>query len=208
MKILVLGANGRTGCHLVRLALKRGDTVSAVVRSEEKRPDIQHDDLTVLVGDPCDANFLSDVFHGHDAVVSALGGRRPTKAATSVYPLSASAIVKAAHNTGVERILVTSSALLFPRRSLMEKILPLIVPNIVSNATRMEEILRDSPIRWTVARCGFLTDKEETEYRAEQGKLPTKGSSVSRQSLAHFLIDAVQRSETTRQVFGVSAPAR
>lgn len=113
MKLVVLGANGRTGKHVLRQAIERGADVTAVVRSEGKRPPIEHDRLRVVVGDPCDPDFLTEVFRGHDAVVSTLGGRLPTKAATAVYPLSAEAIVTAACATGLQKVVVTSSALLF-----------------------------------------------------------------------------------------------
>jgi putative NADH-flavin reductase len=115
VKLVVLGANGRTGTRVLQAALDRDMDVTAVVRSASKQPDIRHEKLTVMVGDPCDAAFLKPVFRGQDAVISTLGGRRPTRSATSVYFRSADAIVEAAWDTGLKRVLVTSTALLFPR---------------------------------------------------------------------------------------------
>ena len=40
MKLVVLGANGRTGKLVVQEALEMGETVTAVVRSEAKKLDI------------------------------------------------------------------------------------------------------------------------------------------------------------------------
>ena len=84
MKLVVLGANGRTGKHVLDAALADGCDVTAVVRREDALRDVTHDKLKVVVGDPCDPSFLATVFQGQDAVISTLGGRRPTKAATSV----------------------------------------------------------------------------------------------------------------------------
>ena len=206
MKIVVLGANGRTGNLLVRLALERAADVTAVVRSEGKCIDLKDDSLTTMVGDPCDPKFLSRVLRGKDVLVSTLGGRTPTKTATSVYHMSAEAIVEAAGATGLKRVLVTSTALLFPPRSVLDRLLPMIVRNAVRSARQMEETLKGADISWTFARCGFLTNNDECRYRAEIDRLPSNGSSVSRVGLASFLIDAIEKPNATCQVFGVSGP--
>ena len=206
MKIVVLGANGRTGIHVVRQALECGFEVTAVVRSEAKRPSIPHENLTVAVGDPCDPGFLATIFAGKDAVISTLGGRMPTKKATSVYPRSAEAIVEGARQSGLKRVLVTSSALLFDAGSLIDKILVFVVHRVVSSATRMEQTLLSSGLDVTIARCGFLNDGDETAYRAEADALPANGSAIARQSLSRFLIDSAQGQWTDGRVYGVSCP--
>lgn len=109
MELVVLGANGGTGKHVLRAALDDGMSVTAVVRSENKLPKIQHPKLKTVVGDPCDPMFLKTVLRDQDALISTLGGRAPTRAATSVYDLSADAIVEAAWETGLKRVLVTST---------------------------------------------------------------------------------------------------
>lgn len=206
MKLVVLGANGRTGKLVVLEALAAGDTVTAVVRSESRRLSIQHDHLNVVVGDPCNPKFLGKIFAGQDAVISALGGRSPTKSATSIYWKSADAIVEAAWNSDLKKIAVTSSALLFRRRRLFDKLLATLVPNVLKSATRMEERLLGTKLDVIVARCGFLTDSDERRYRAELGSLPQDGSSVSRLSLARFLIDKTHDTASGPQVYGVSGP--
>jgi hypothetical protein len=130
-------------------------TSRRVVRSASKQPDIRHEKLTVMVGDPCDASFLKRAFRGQDTVISTLGGRRPTRSATSVYFRSADAIVDAAWDTGLKRVLVTSTALLFPRRRLMDGILRSLVPNVVRSATRMEGILESVCPRLDVRKVRF-----------------------------------------------------
>ncbi|MEH6741073.1 MAG: NAD(P)H-binding protein [Sulfitobacter sp.] len=207
MKLVVLGANGRTGRLVVREALHRGETVTAVVRSDAKRPMINHDLLNVVVGDPCDPKFLSQVFRDQDAVISTLGGRMPTKKATSIYWMSADAITEAAWDAGLKKVAVTSSALLFPPKRLIDRFLAAIVRNVVHSANRMEQTLEKTNLDIVVARCGFLTDADETTYRAERGSLPEGGSSISRMSLAQFLVDAIQKPSSGHQVYGVSGPA-
>ena len=207
MKLVVLGANGRTGKLVVAEALAAGDTVTAVVRSNSRRLSLKHDRLSVVVGDPCNPKFLARVFEGQDAVISALGGRRPTRAAMSIYWRSADAIAEAAWNSGLRKVAVTSSALLFPPRRLLDKVLVALVGNVVRSATRMEETLRGTKLDVIVGRCGFLTNSDERRYRAELGALPEDSSSVSRLSLARFLVDNIRNATSGPQVYGVSGPA-
>ncbi|MEM8651805.1 MAG: NAD(P)H-binding protein [Pseudomonadota bacterium] len=208
MNLVVLGANGRTGQLVIQEALAMGDTVTAVVRSETKRPKIESNHLKTVVGDPCDATFLASVFKGQDAVISTLGGRRPTKKAASVYWRSAEAIITAASSVDLKRVAVTSSALLFHNRGLIDTLLATLVHSVVQSATRMEKILLDTNLDIIVGRCGFLTDKDERGYRAELDGLPNCGSSVSRLSLAEFLIDKIREPTSGQHIYGVSCPAK
>lgn len=207
MKLVVLGANGGTGQHVLRAALEDGMTVTAIVRSEGKRPKIDHPNLKTVVGDPCDPAFLKTVLRGQDALISTLGGRAPTKSATSVYYRSADAIVEAAWDTGLKRVLVTSTALLFPEQTLLGTLLQYLVPNVVRSADKMEKVLQSSGLNWTAARAGFLNDAREATYRAAKGALPKDGTAVPRLALARFLVDAVQNPETNYAAYGVSHAA-
>ena len=207
MKLVVLGANGGTGRLVLKAALAGGMEVTAVVRADHKRPKQQHPNLKTVVGDPCDPAFLKTVLCGQDALISTLGGRAPTKAATSVYYRSADAIVEAAWDTGVKRVLVTSTALLFPEQTLLGQILRYLVPNVVRSAERMEQVLKNSSLDWTAARAGFLNDSDDPEYRAERNALPKDGTAVPRSALARFLIDAVQNPATNGAAYGVSKAA-
>ena len=158
------------------------------------------------MGDPCDPKFLARVFEGKDAVISTLGGRSPTKSATSIYWKSADAIVEAAWDSGLRKFAVTSSALLFPRTRLIDMLLATMVRNVVKSATRMESTMVSTNLDVIVARCGFLTNSDHHGYRAELGSLPQNGSSISRHGLAQFLVERVRKTSSGLQVYGVSGP--
>lgn len=207
MKLVILGANGGTGRLVLRAALERGMEVTAVVRADHKRPRVQHPNARTCVGDPCDPAFLKTVLRGQDALISTLGGRAPTRAATSVYYRSAEAIVEAAGETGLTRVLVTSTALLFAEQTWLGQVLRHLVPHVVRSADRMEQILKTSRLTWTSARAGFLNDADETTYRATKGALPRDGTAVPRLALARFLVDALENPDTNCAAYGVSKAA-
>lgn len=207
MKLVVLGANGRTGKHVLQAALEKDMDVTAVVRSADKCLGIQHERLRFAVGDPSDPTFLKQVLRGQDAVVSTLGGRRPTRAATAIYYRSAEAILEAAWETGLKRVLVTSTALLFHEQTQIGRFLRLIFPNVIRSAARMEEIFETSGLNWTTVRSGFLNDTDNACYMATKAGPAKGGTSVSRRALAQFLIDAIDDPAAFGAAFGVTSVA-
>ncbi len=203
MKILLLGANGRTGREFLARALSAGHTVTGLVRAEDRLADVSHERLRVRVGDPCDASVLKPLLPGHDLVVSVLGPRLPSKAASAVYPESAAALVDALQASGVDRLLVTSSALLFPPDTLSVRVLRRLVPRIVEGARRMEERIVSSSLDWTIARTGFLTNDSETTHRLGVGMLPEGAGPVSRAAVSSFLLQEAQHGSHRRKVVGL-----
>ena len=74
MKLVVLGASGRTGRWVSRIAAERGHRVRAVVRDGSEGKVETADE--VVTGDVLDAAVISRAFDGQDAVVSTLGLNR------------------------------------------------------------------------------------------------------------------------------------
>jgi putative NADH-flavin reductase len=73
MNIIVFGASGKTGHHLVRQALEQGHSVIAFVRNPAKLL-IKHDRLKILQGDIMDALKTEQAIKKHDAVLLAAIG--------------------------------------------------------------------------------------------------------------------------------------
>ena len=79
MKLIVFGANGGIGRHVVEQGLAAGHTVTAVARRPESVT-IQHPRFTVRRGDVLNPTGLGPLLAGQEVVVSALGvhDRAPT----------------------------------------------------------------------------------------------------------------------------------
>jgi putative NADH-flavin reductase len=104
MKLFVIGATGHVGTQFVDLALGRGHSVTAFVRSPDKLGP-RHDRLSVVRGDPLSTDGLASAMPGHDAVVTALGVRPP--AAFRPHTLvgdAAASTVAAMTRAGVNRV--------------------------------------------------------------------------------------------------------
>lgn len=203
MNIVLLGANGRTGRLVIKQALAGGHTVTGLVRSADSLGEFQHDRLMVQVGDVTDPTFLTQVFPGHDAVISTVGPRTPRKAHCRIYSDSAAAIVAAMRATGVKRVLVTSTALLFPPSGVFDRVLRMIAKNNQNAAAVMEATIRDADLDYTFARPGFLSDGDDPGYMVKQGAKQSGGRSVSRLALANFLVTELERPAHMRQIVGL-----
>lgn len=75
MKILVLGATGRTGRLFIHKALEEGHSVTAYVRNPDKARTLlaAHQNLTIIPGTLDDARRLAAASSGQDVMVGALG---------------------------------------------------------------------------------------------------------------------------------------
>ena len=71
MKVLVLGANGRVGAHVVKRALEKGHKVTAFVRHSES-VSLLHANLTVVQGDAMHQQDIAKHMAGQEAVISCL----------------------------------------------------------------------------------------------------------------------------------------
>lgn len=71
MRLVILGATGRTGNHLVRQAIAMGHDVTAYVRKPNKLP-MSHERLRVIIGDARDRYGIERVIQHADAVINAI----------------------------------------------------------------------------------------------------------------------------------------
>ncbi len=103
MRLLIVGATGRTGRLVVEQALKRGHSVTAVVRTSSLQETAA---LRVVAADPCKTENLLPLLAGQDAVISCLG-QRPGGNPWLVRD-AAKAMIDAMQKADVRRYLIVS----------------------------------------------------------------------------------------------------
>jgi putative NADH-flavin reductase len=199
MKILVVGATGRTGRLLVRGALGRGHDVTALVRAPEKLGDLAGG-VRVFVGDVFDGGLVSDAVDGQDAVLVALGIAMK-KGDPAVNALGTLNVIRSMQRYGVRRLVVLSAGgtqqghdpnlpLVFER-----VIKPLFLKHAFADLRRMETSVRQSELDWTIVRAsGGLTDgPARGKYRVEPGYSLPGGRRIGRADAAAFMLDELER---------------
>jgi putative NADH-flavin reductase len=206
MKLLVLGATGRTGLEIVRQAAEHGHSVTAFARSPDRLAPFR-DRIAIRQGDLLNSRELEDVIRGHDAVISGFGPRLPvSKADAHLLEQFAVALTQAMLHAGVQRVVVESVAFLF-KGSLLPPVHllgRLFFPGVVADASAMEQIFEDSALDWTLVRPPELTGGPYTgKYRVREGRLPRFGFRISRADVADFMLKAAENHASSRKIVGV-----
>jgi len=206
MKLVVLGATGGTGLEIVRQAIERGHSVTALVRSPERLKPFR-DRIIVKQGDLLNPAELEQVVQSQDAVLSGFGPRVPvSKADANLLQRFAVALTSAMVHAGTRRVVVESVAFLFrdslvPPAYLLGR---LFFPRTVADASAMERVFGESDLDWTMVRPPGLTDKPYTgKYRLREGHLPRFGFTISRADVADFMLKVVENRSAIRKVVGV-----
>jgi nucleoside-diphosphate-sugar epimerase len=195
MNIVLFGANGQTGRLLTDRVLAAGHSAVAVTRHPDEFP-ITHPRLIVADGDVRDAASTVDVVGGADAVLSTLGVPFSIRR-IDTYSVGVRNIVAAMQETGARRLVVVSStgAYRYPNRidtPFALRILEPILTRTIGKSTyddqrRMERIVRDSGLDWTIVRPSGLFDlPEPTNYVA--GEVEPVGGYTARIDLADYLV--------------------
>lgn len=205
MRLLVLGATGKTGTQVIDLALGRGYQVTAFVRSPAK---ITRRDplLEVRHGDPHWTDQLAGALPGHDVVISALGVRPPEafRPHTLVQECAASTVA-AMTTAGVRRLVLVSAAVLFPEEGLRFAVFRWLLQHIARDLGTAEELVRATSLDWTIARPPRLVERPVETYRSRRDALPAGGFSMSFRALAAFMLDAAEHGSHVHETVGLAA---
>ena len=213
MRLAIFGANGQTGRLATALALKRGHQVAAATRNPAGFP-LSDPSLEVIEADARDPAAVADVISGADAVVSTLGVTF-TREPVDTYSVGTANIVAGMRSAGTRRLVVVSSTAAYPtRRSHRPLTLRLAEPiitrtigrTVYDDIRRMETVVRDSGLEWTIVRPSGLFDlPEPTAYTC--GEVDPVGPFTARIDLADYLVWLASDSTTDGRSVVVSTTA-
>ena len=156
MKVLILGAAGRTGLLVVKKAIAAGHEVTAFVRQEDDRDGIDTH-VTMCIGDARSEEDLTRALIGQDAVISTLG---PTKPGDTVISVATALLIKVARRYKVKRVIMMSSFLAIDRfkPNPIVKFALKLMNGIVSHFISAEKQFEVSGLDYTVVYATRLTN--------------------------------------------------
>jgi len=202
MKLLVIGASGRTGRRVVEEAVSRGHPVTAFVRVAPK--DRFPPEARGVIGNPMRIGDLVSHLADQDVIVSCLGQRSAADA--HVLRDSAAVVLGAMGRSTVRRYIVVSQGLLFESRNPLISLLRVLLARHLTDSAAMERRLVQSEVPWNIVRPPRLTEgRQSTGYRAAINARPTGAWSMGRANLAAFLVDEAESGTYQRQIVGVAA---
>jgi uncharacterized protein len=108
MKIALIGASGFVGTSVLNEALNRGHLVTAIVRNPEKIT-VKHKHLTIIKSDVLKED-ISSLITGIDALISTYNAGWKNQELYHDFINGYEAILKAAKNVGLSRLLVVGGA--------------------------------------------------------------------------------------------------
>lgn len=214
MKILLLGATGRTGKLIIEEAIKRGHSISAIARNPEKLKDYK---VEITQGTPYDYETVEKAIKGCDAVITTLNVSRksdnpwaPLAAPKDMISKSAANAVKAMKKTGIKRFVALGA--IGAGRSW--KTAPAILKLIVSMSNlriafrdhgRQEEILENANIDYTICRAPMLSAEINNTgaVATPEGQRPANRY-LSRNSAAEFFIKIIENGEHFRETVSLA----
>ncbi|MBM7566321.1 NAD(P)-dependent oxidoreductase [Paenibacillus sacheonensis] len=211
MKIAIFGANGPTGRLLTRQALAEGHSVTAITRHPDQFP-LEHEDLRVMSGDVYHRESVENAVAGQEAVLSTLGvpfSRKPI----TVYSQGIGHILHAMNRFGVRRLLCVSSSATEPHVDpeggfFFERIVQPMITNTIGKTLyedmrRMEEIVRNSDLDWTIIRpSGLFETPEVTPYQTAENHI--RGRFTSRADLANCMLRQLTSDRYLRKTAAVA----
>lgn len=200
MKLVLYGASGILGSRILAEALRRGHSVTAVVRDPDRYTP-PAGNIKVVQGDAMDVASVAAVTRGHDAVLTAIGG------SGEVVKEVARLLLEGLATSGVKRLVVTGGA------GSLEVEPGVLLMNTASfhtewkvtaqaHADALREYRRNESIDWTyISPAALIAPGERTgKFRLGENQLITDDKGESRISAEDFAVAFLDEVENPRHI--------
>jgi len=128
--IFVTGATGYTGRWVVAQLLKRKETVRCLVRETSRLDDLEHPNVSLVVGNLEDVDVWAETLIGADALISV------------AHIQYAPFVIEACQRVGISRVVFLSSTWRFSK----------VMTPVVASVIRGEEAVESSGLDYTILR--------------------------------------------------------
>lgn len=205
MKVLVVGAAGKTGRSVVGQALAAGHRVTALVHRGDGY-DVPG--VTVVVGDATEPGTAAAAVAGQDAVIDTVGGKTPYRR-TTLETRVGETLIAAMREHGVRRLVVTSSLGVGDSVANTPAPVKIVVATFLRGSTRdktqLEAVVRASGLDWVITRPAVLTDKPATgDIRVLSTASRDQARGLTRADLAAFLVAQLTSDDHLNQAVTVT----
>jgi putative NADH-flavin reductase len=206
MNITIIGASAGIGIETVKRGLNRNHSITTLSRTEiaEKKS------IKMILGDATNKADVTNAIQNADALIITLGTGKNMKA-TTLFSDFAKLIVEIdrENKIAIPFIFVTGFGAGESKNYvswLVKMFLKYFLKDVYADKTKMEEIITNSDLNWTVVRPGRLLDKEFTEKYRIENKL-FKGiniGGINRADVADFLIKQAEEQTELKKYVAIS----
>lgn len=193
MKVIVFGATGSIGKHLISQALEQGHEVTAFCRNILKLENLKHQNLKLAQGDVSNTSDVSAAVKSQDVIIIALGSGNNRKSV--VRSIGTKNIIAAMKTHQVNRVICQSTLGTYESNQNLNFFWKHIMfgwylKQIFQDHELQEKYVQESSLDWTIVRPGAFTDGEKTESYSH-GFSPTDKTlklKISRADVADFIL--------------------
>ena len=208
MNITIIGASAGIGLETVKRGLDRNHSITTLSRSGieigEKKS------LKVILGDATNKADLLSSIQNADAIIVTLGTSKNMNATTLFSDFAQLMVeIQKENKIDIPFIFVTGFGAGESKNYvpwLVKMFLKYFLKDVYADKTKMEEIVTNSDLNWTVVRPGKLLDKELTEKYRIENKL-FKGiniGGINRADVADFLIKQAEEQTELKKYIALS----
>jgi len=163
VKLIIFGASGGTGKHLVQLAANAKHEVTAFVRTPSKLGPVP-EGVKVVQGDVHDARAVEDAMAGQEGALIAVG--QPERKATTLRQDTVRGVIAWMKKHGGKRVVFLSASGVGDSLPQAKKlsfiygsiIIPFMLKPPFADAVAAEDLLKASGLEWVLVRPVGLTN--------------------------------------------------
>ncbi|WP_025676767.1 SDR family oxidoreductase [Paenibacillus massiliensis] len=202
MKILVIGANGQIGQHVVQLLEKdENHSAKAMIRKEEQAPALEQWGAETVIADlEGSVEDIAAAAAGCEAIVFTAGSGGHTGADKTLLIDLDGAVkaMEAAEQADIQRFILVSAMYADQREKWPEEIKPYYVAKHFA-----DRILMNSNLDYTIIRPGGLVNEEATG-EIQIGEDASRRT-IPRADVAAIVVSALNEPTTIRRAFDVTS---
>ena len=167
MKVVIFGATGFSGKAILTEAIKQNHEVTVLVRDASKIQ-IRHKNLNIIEGNVLNPEIVASVLHQQEGVIQCVGvgGKGDGKPNTFVSDAT-KIIIDEMQRQNIRRLIAMSNvgagnSIAFLPGFFTKIILPYFMKwlkVIIDDKNRMELLIMNSNMDWTIVRCPNITEK-------------------------------------------------
>lgn len=209
MNVIVFGATGTIGKHLIEQAFNEGHHVTAFCRDSQKLNEFENSNLKIIEGDVLNLQNVSTAIQEQEVVFVVLGSGKNRK--SKVRSMGTKHIIEAMKVNGVKRLICQTTLgtgksqgnLNFFWKHIM---FGWFLKEVFLDHELQEKYIMESSLDWTIARPGAFTDgKHTSNYRhgfaTDDRSVSLK---ISRADVADFLLKLINTDSYIHQTPGLS----
>ena len=208
MNITIIGASGGLGLETVKRGLNRKHTITTLSRTEIKIEEKKS--LKMIIGDATNKTDLFNSIQNAEAIIVTLGTTKNMNSTTLFSDFAKLMVeINRENKINIPFIFVTGFGAGESKNYVswfIKLFLNYLLKDVYADKTKMEEIITESNLNWTVVRPGRLLGKELTEKYRVENKL-YKGiniGGINRADVADFLIKQAENHTELKKYIGIS----